>query len=42
MKKNKTQIEEERITPEIVGCMIPLLGLGVLFAYLFIKIITTW
>jgi len=42
MKKTKSQIEEEKITLTIVGCMIPLLGLGVLFAYLFIKIITTW
>ena len=42
MKKTKSQIEEEKITPQLVGCMIPLLGLGVLFAYLFIKIITTW
>ena len=40
--KTKSQIEEEKITPGIVGCMIPLLLLGIVFAYLFIKIITSW
>ena len=38
--KTKSQIEEEKITPSIIGCMIPLLLLGCLFAYLFVKIIT--
>jgi len=42
MKKTQSQIEEEKITPQIIGCMIPLLGMGILFLYLFIKIITTW
>jgi len=40
--KTKSQIEEEKITPGILGCMIPLLLLGSLFAYLFINIIINW
>ncbi len=40
--KTKSQIEEEKITPGIIGCMIPLILLGCLFAYLFVKIITEW
>ena len=40
--KTKSQIEEEKITPGILGCMIPLFLLGCLFAYLFVKIITEW
>jgi len=42
MKKTKSQIEEEKITPGILGCMIPLGLLGILFLYLFINIITAW
>jgi len=38
--KTKSQIEEEKITPGIIGCMIPLLLLGCLFVYLFVKIVT--
>lgn len=40
VKKSKSEIEEEKITPAIVGCMIPLLILGFLSTYLFFKIIT--
>ena len=42
VKKSKSEIEEEKITPGIVGCMIPLALLGFLFAYLFIKLMTEW
>jgi hypothetical protein len=40
--KTPSQIEDEKITPGIIGCMIPLNLLGCLFAYLFVKIITEW
>jgi len=42
VKKSKSEIEEEKITPKIVGCMIPLALLGFLFAYLFFKLMTEW
>jgi hypothetical protein len=42
MSKTPSQIAEEKITPSILGCLIPLFFLGVLFAYLFIKILTEW
>jgi|AACY02.1.fsa_nt_gi hypothetical protein len=34
--------KEEKLTTGGIGCMIILLLLGLVFAYLFIKIITTW
>jgi len=40
--KTPSQIEDEKITVGILGCMIPLFLLGCLFAYLFVKIITEW
>lgn len=42
VKKSKSEIEEEKITPGIVGCIIPLAFIGILFAYLFFKIMTEW
>jgi hypothetical protein len=34
--------KEEKLTPGGIGCMIVLSLLGILFAYLFIEIMTTW
>lgn len=43
MRKTPSQIQEEKVTPTLViGCMLPLLGLGILFAYLFIKTLIEW